>query len=257
MNLKRTTFLSSCLLCLSTASFIAACSGNSGAGDSQASDGLQVRQGTVTEALSSDGTAPQFLLIASGSTIVLEGAFPPRELINKEVEVRGIDGSNANSFTAIEFSPIDGPDESGVRSKEQAFFSNTATPGTMALLMIKAPGAPIPLTNEEVLDQVMNNPNSARAFFDEASFGEYQLDVELFGWYDVDLTDCRTGFAPISQTALNQAIANDGLIQSDYQLAGFLMMRPDDPCVNGGGGVGNFSNGRSWYGANDAALYAH
>lgn len=215
------------------------------------------KSGVLNQMLSTDGSSTQFYLESNGTWTRLNGMHPPADLINLEVVVKGYQASASAPLTAIDITPAAPAASGDVRSKNQKYFSNTADPGTLAVILVKDPSLTTPPISEaELLAEWQTNSNSAEAYFNEASAGQYGLDIDFFGWYDVDLSNCNNNYTAPGQDALNQAIAQDGLDQDAYQLATFVLIRDGDPCF-GGGGWGSYSNGRSWSDTNNATIYAH
>lgn len=227
---------------------LSACSSNS---DSSTHDGQLV------EVLSQDaGDEPVYYLKTADRWIELDLKDAPGIAANQPVTIQGHLSSDGSSLAVSDIVPRD--EETEIRSKSQEL-SSAAPAGKFALFLVRddeITGEPV--SGADIADELHTQPDSADEYFLEASFGQYGLDVDVFGWYSLDLEACDRGFTASQIEAL--AASQDGYDHTQYRHAGFLMMRNEQPCW-GGGGWGTYGSpsgtGYSWYGSNDAAIYVH
>lgn len=118
--------------------------------------------------------------------------------------------------------------------------STNAPPGKVAIFLVKDPSLSDPFTHQDAIDAILGpNAPSTNAFLREASYDQYGLSGDVFGWYEAEMTTCGSydpGF--VAGQVLQQAAAQDGFVSDDYRHT-IHIFRPNGPdCFHAKGSIG-------------------
>lgn len=210
-------------------------------------------EGTLVQVISEVASEPEkFYLSRDGDWIRLALTQSPAIEANQPIRVTGEYNAQLDQIDVETLEAA--PDLASFR------LSSNAPRGSMALFLVKdtsLAGAPDPYTHGDVEAQLISGARSADAFLRESSFGQFGLTADIFGWYTMDVGDCSLDRVRSEIETLGAQI--DGYVSDDYRHAGFVVIGPNGPCWGGGWGTYGSPDGTgySWYGPNDAAIYAH
>lgn len=214
-----------------------------------------VHEGTLVKVLGNEALdAPEYYLARNDDAWVrLSLDHEPAIAPNSPVRVFGVLDERIRHIAVEDIQPA--PESAEFR------LSSNAPAGSMALFLVKDPAwsgpTPDPYTIDAVHQELIGGPQSAHAFFQEASYGQYGLTADIFGWYTMPVGDCDRDRLRREIEALGAQL--DDYDTDAYRHAGFVIIGPSGPCYGGGWGTYGAPNGTgySWYGPNDASIYAH
>jgi hypothetical protein len=200
--------------------------------------------------LDNNSQNPAYYLKTGRELFYLKLDAPPT--VDQDTRVR-VTGPMLEGHT-IDVTSIERADDSlagpGISSKQQGYSFNAPDGSFVMLLARDQSAAADPYPAAEVIEEVITGSESAHSYFQEASFGQYGLTLDVLGWYTVDLTDCQDlGVqSALYNQVLSQAEAQDGFDHTQYRHVGVMFQLQEGACLGGrayigGGDSDRFSDG--------------
>ena len=228
-------------VCASFSLALAACSGSTEPETAESSaysqaalsvaapTGQSSLSGTLIETIGRDNaqkTVREYYLDSGGKWIRLFAQQPITITPRTRVTVTGVSSADGRS---LRVSTVQPDVSARVATATTAALNPTAPPGSIALFLIKDPSAAaLPYTQQQIRDLLFNASTSTDAYFQEASYGNYSLSGDVFGWHTIDMSSCDNTISWL-QTAMDQA-AQTGFDSSRYRFAAGIYVRPQGNC---------------------------